>query len=618
MREEWTLSRILITGFLSRQTPHCVIEEVAQAHGIVIENARLAMPDYKKQVLEFINHSQPLILCEPLTSKDYGLLARYINPQKSVQWAKADLRTAFDFLSRFQFHRSVSKQHLPPNFEWGWQTPDNPQRLNACVLYGICKQQDFHVQATTTTDQMAWAVKWWLMGDDAIHSFSYTLLQSFQPQDLIDLMVLGTGVHPQRLKSQIKIQEQSLNRQSLNHDVLQSCFDRYGDRREILRLISPQSASEAIALAAMVFKKDISLATYPLTEYLYLRNNPSLYTPLDPQLKRIHLLHPKLLDLTKTFNPAFPASYYDDSDLKKMALEEGYKSHELASQSPYELLQFSYLLENFYPGIYPEIVNEETPITLDQVNEMDPHMIICYGLRGSRLTAFHISGLIEHFQMTKGPGHPLDARSTIGERAMAKLKWMAQRTDAGGSAESQRERARLVKALREVELFADATLFKAKDFYYAYREASPSQRQQVRQCFSELLELAMYMRGWEGPPAQFPIREAPTFNQNAVDVRVTEALANFEKSCQDVGVFGRDLLQLPLLKYQGDFIASNSSSDGYTIQDRLRIVKMGNETGNMASCIRLTSNWLAATSYRYLTMIGVPEPFAVEELRYIS
>jgi hypothetical protein len=612
------LSRILITGFLSRQTPHCVIEEVAQAHGIVIETSRLTVPDYKKQVLDFINHSPPLILSEPLTTKDYGLVARYINPQKTVQWTKADLRTAFDFLSRFHFHRGVSKEHLPADFEWGYQTPTNTQRLNACVLYGICKQQDFHLQPATTKDQMAWAIKWWLMGDDAVYNLTHSLLQSFHPRDLIDLMVLRAGVHPQRLKSQSKIHPPPAHQEPLNHDTLQACFDRYTNRQEILSLIPPQSASEAVALAALVFKKDISLATYPLTEYLYLRHNSSLYTPLDTQLKRIHVLHPQLLDLTKTFNPAFPASYYDHSDLKKMAMEEGYKPHELASQSPYELLQVSYLLENFYPGIYPEIVNEETPITLDEVNEIDPHMIICYGLRGSRLTAFHISGLIDHFQTTKAPGNPLDARSTIHERAMAKLKWIAQKSHTAGSLESQRERTRLLKALREVELFGNATLSKAKDFYYTYRQTSSSRQQLVLQGLNELLELAMYMRGWTGPPAQFPIREAPTFNQHAVDVRVTQALAAFEQTCEELKTLGEALLQLPLLKYQGEFIASNSASDGYSIGDRLRIVKMGNETGNMASCIRLTSNWLAATSYRYLTMVGASEPFAVEELRYIS
>jgi len=104
----------------------------------------------------------------------------------------------------------------------------------------------------------------------------------------------------------------------------------------------------------------------------------------------------------------------------------------------------------------------------------------------------------------------------------------------------------------------------------------------------------------------------------SVDIKVTSSIQRFETLCSNLNHIGILIRNLPLLRYQGVFNPSRSERDGLTIDDRLRIVKEGNNTGNMASCIRMTSNWLAASAYRYWVLIGEPAPFTVEELREIS
>ena len=78
------------------------------------------------------------------------------------------------------------------------------------------------------------------------------------------------------------------------------------------------------------------------------------------------------------------------------------------------------------------------------------------------------------------------------------------------------------------------------------------------------------------------------------------------------------ILGLPLLHYRGEYIAASEHSMGLTITDRIRIVREGDSSNNVNSCIRLTSNWFATTAHRYMQVVGMPQPFNIEHLRSIS
>jgi len=135
---------------------------------------------------------------------------------------------------------------------------------------------------------------------------------------------------------------------------------------------------------------------------------------------------------------------------------------------------------------------------------------------------------------------------------------------------------------------------------------------------TDLLELSMYMRGWSGS-GPYPIREAPVSNQHLVDINVTQSLAKFIDTCNNLGEIGLIILNLPIMKYiSGTFQSSNDPSQGLTIRERLDIIKQGENINNTNSCIRLSSNWLAATYYYYCQIIGMVPLFNIEHLRSIS
>ncbi len=105
-------------------------------------------------------------------------------------------------------------------------------------------------------------------------------------------------------------------------------------------------------------------------------------------------------------------------------------------------------------------------------------------------------------------------------------------------------------------------------------------------------------------------------NQNEVDVRVTDGIADLERLYGESETVGTIFLELPLVKYRDGWQISTSAQEGINIQERLQILKNGD--GHYNSCMRLTSNWFASSAYRYMVVIGMDPPFDIEKLRSIS
>jgi hypothetical protein len=145
-------------------------------------------------------------------------------------------------------------------------------------------------------------------------------------------------------------------------------------------------------------------------------------------------------------------------------------------------------------------------------------------------------------------------------------------------------------------------------------------RNNINVVLNNLLELAMYTRGWNGVLNEFPIEEAIVENQNIVDIAVTESLNKYENSVRGLpSDISCCFAGLPLLKYQHKkFIVINDTDNGKSLGERIEIMKSGENIQNVNSCIRLTSNYLSASVYRYYQALRLPVPFDIDRLRYIS
>jgi hypothetical protein len=597
------LSRLeFLDEMLTIESPSCVIKEILYSHGIKFNEDYISYNPYRENLIQRLYEMETVTIQEPFDRSDYRKLITFINPNKKYQWNIETVMKAYHFLEKFRYDR-VDLKELDLYFSWGNQTPNNPEKLNATVLYKICHENKIKLFSHTTIDQMAISVKLLKSGPDEIYRMLAQANDHDNLQWCIETFIIGK---PMSIVPRYP-EKEHINQQDLQPFTLDSNVQ--GHRY-------PRTRLEAIAWAGLIYKKDISDSKYPISEFMRLQKKPHAYVPVDKELKRCFTLNPNLLDLTKSFNPLFPRHFYSRDTLKYLLRVEGI-TPELQDIDYYETLQISQLFENFYFGIYPEVSNEETPISFDEVSSVDPNMIVCYGVRREDMTAFHIEELIDHFNVVKTFAHPVKSHETLEPQAIYKLKALASLTQCHGSEDSILLKQQLLDVIQEVEFFSQETLSKARELHHQY-ESQPNLRSNVKDCLKSLLELAMYMRGWEGKPHPFPIQECPVFDQLSVDFRVTKAIANLEESCEQLGDIGSMILDLPLLKYQGEFNPSNSQSQGYTVRDRLNIVKQGDSSESMSSCIRLSSNWLAATAYRYLTLIGEDPPFSIDCLRYIS
>jgi hypothetical protein len=332
-----------------------------------------------------------------------------------------------------------------------------------------------------------------------------------------------------------------------------------------------------------------------------------------------------MFDLSITFNPNFPKCYYSNKVLSSIASNEGYTEREILNGDPYELLQLAYLSETFYQGELPNIKSIETPISLDEIHEVPYGELLCYGNITDNLNIITISELIDLFTINQNFSSPFDPDSIFSSTSINKLK-IILRSHTGPnpsiclSTNTIQLRSTLLDLIKSIELSQLHIDPPTRSFITLYRSSSIDIKHSIVSALTDLLHLGMYMRGWSGS-GDYPITKAvvPVHLENQVTINVTQAISKYESSIQSLDKIGIQINNLPLVKYKdGQYHVSTSPDDGFTIYNRLQIIKEGDASDNISSCIRLSSNWICSSAHKYITCIGLPSPFDIFHLRHIA
>ena len=126
------------------------------------------------------------------------------------------------------------------------------------------------------------------------------------------------------------------------------------------------------------------------------------------------------------------------------------------------------------------------------------------------------------------------------------------------------------------------------------------------------------MRGWDGKSA-YPIKSSHKDDPNLIDERTYDQLELFEYQLKEQITIGPMISNLPLFKYHyGQFTILNYKCHILTIGEQLIIVKEGNLHNDDSSCIRVTSNWILATVYRYYQILHLSPLFDIKQMAIIS
>lgn len=597
-REEFRLSRLdFINSEITLATPNFVIYEIAIAHGINMEPEQT-----NEELIHLIHETAIKTVKEPLTRESWRYIARYVNP--NTNWKEGKLKEAFNFLWQLQ---SLDLTQLDPNFVPGLQTPDNPYTLNATVLYAFCRKEQITTWPSMSYEELAFAVRSLLVPPFYLLSHFITQLETCQHKQLVNTCL--AYYHETQETPQLTFPQEATNESLENVCESMTILPYLQDR------IYPRNIPEVVALIAHRYHLDISTSLYPFDEFVSLRDHGiANYRPIDPIMSRYYQVNPNLYSLDHTFNPFFSENYYSGSMLDNLLEESGTRRENRINY--YAQLYEGYLTNSFYPGIRPGIKNLKSPFYKDDLGEVASNSIVCYGTPVEGFVFFIYSELSDLFRVNKAFLHPLEKKKHLTVQEITRLRFLVS------DGEDTPDRKKLFQTMAYVDAFNLEIEDGLQEFITAYQETTFEIQEQVRDTLWKLFYIAMYMRAWLGPESEeeYPISSAPHGTTVDVYITVTGVLRDWD---EHLSIMGPDwttrINLLPLVKYEGGFVVSDDDGIGKTIGDKISIVKKGDKHNNvMGSCIRASSGWLAASTHRYMTIIGIDAPFDITKLAYIS
>lgn len=644
-----SLSRLAITGIVTPSTPLVVLKEIADAHGIGYEEENLENSKYLVSFVNKINTQETRAIRKPFDMRDYRLIARFIN--KNVQWRKRTIIRAFDFLMKWTDKKNLGS--VGTEFSWGLQTPENPETLNASVLYGICKYNKIQTHRNSTIQEMASNIKLLLsLKNPTIHhSIRQAIYESMMYGGCEDYQLINilSQIDPDR-SSRIFDDNNSQGNNRAETEIVENIettneiIVSYEELRDIATGIrnstlrtNPHTHLEAIAMAAINYKMDISGVRNPLAEYQELRRTP--FFPLDRELaKRLRetnnhpdsVLNPRL---DKVFNPNLPANLYSETDLQEMCIAEGYTEADINEEGSYTLLQTSYLMPTFLHGKQGNISNDETAM-MEDVVDLNYDEVVVYGIRDRNFQthAYTYGELLDSFTVFRRFQRPNGNAETFSDLEIQKLYILCHADQKRGESDHHfHERLRLGEKIEQVRLYLDTNQEQVREFIDKYHSYELEERERIEGFMTMLMESAMYMRGWtgEGP---YPLSTSSTYfdhsehpnMSNQIDLRVTQSIAAMDMELErlnEIDQVGDLIKELPLMFYDrhnGELNPSTDQEEGITIYDRINIVKQGENTDSIRSCIRMSSNRFAASAYYYMQLMSMSPGFNINELDHIS
>lgn len=614
------LNRLNITGEIDSRTPRVVLDEIAESLSIKEHNInRLVLKIYKLYDRNKINQDYKNDI------ESLRIMARYINSHHT-NWRRSVLLEAFDFLNSFEDKEGIvsfSKRDLRFNFSFGNQTSENPRKLNACVLYRLCKYYMLDVNFSTPIQEMARNVKLYFYSiypniENSIKNNIFNFLK--YDATISDLINFSNLIDEYGI---------DLKKENKNISYIEYTYEDYERcAEEILRRDDenaiPQNPLESIVMAAIYHKIDLTECEDSLTEYKMLTNKP--YFPHDKKIKeklRIRHIYPENLQnpyINEVFNINLPPNIYSHRDLISLCGQEGINTYE----DYYSALQTAYLTETFVHGKQGEIVNRETTF-LDKIKDLKYDEVVVFGIRDEKneMKGYTYSELCDTFSNYRRFIDPI-TNNLFSEEAVEKLYLLTQKDKRKTETEEiYKERLELGEEIERIKIYISNKNKTVQRFLETYEGLCDEDKKNVEKVINNILHLSMYMRNWDGV-GDYPLKsEDTTFlneKQIVVDHRVTQSLIDLEENIARLGRLGKMVSNLPLMQYHREsntFITSNDENEGLTIKDRLKIVK-GGENENMSSCIRMSSNKFCATAYFYMILMGFRMPFSISEMSHIT
>lgn len=630
-----TLSRLKIIGTINEFTPECVINEIAECYRLDPKDPLI------KLKIETYAPPSINIPTKDSSKEDLKKLAYFINPQG--KFTKTNLLECYDFLSTYMNNSSdeqtsgnlVNSVPIPSgDLIIGNQTNENVYSLNYCVLYKICAYYGLPFNRKTTSFDMLKMIQLLLVPKPALlNELQININPNLSRSSIINCLIALDRPLPE--PSMITITNQTYNNISEEEDkynlnethsdehraLMKRKFDIIIRDSQYLKLLTLTSHYDAVVLSAFHFDVNISESVSPLDEWKSLMKYKGDKNRIwvDERIENLRRVNPNIYSLKYYFYPDIPIELYKEENLRNIYREytDSKEAQYKDKQTLYNLLMESSVLNNFWLGfLNSHIENNDTlEVSGDNIIETDYRELISFGtfqVTGMKSSIFKIitfKELYETFSSYMSFRSPF-RNETYTKEQMRKLKNILRIT-------KKKDFLGLIERIEKL----DDELKESFAPIIEYCNQSIENKTQVIDILKCLLNISMFMRGWDGITEDLPIGLSvhPPELHSYIEERTTNEIQKFEDLTNSETLIGKYIRDLPLLTWdsnQNKFMILKQPEKGLTIYGRINIVKLGDDL-NQECCIRLSSNYLASSANMYLSCID-REPFNIYDLRFIS
>jgi hypothetical protein len=594
--EKIFLNRINIAGNITEDTPICVILEIAESLYLNYDVKKINYPEYIYSIISTIKGCNEHFIIKNInyTLEELSLIAKFINSDINIVWRRSKLLQAFDHLLKYK------NNNVPeiPTGEWkiGPQTMLDPISYNACILYKIISYYGISSNRNTTINDMAYSIKLLSYNNDELITKIQNNIKFLNKSSLIDILCKNNkGVSLELKFSPIP---QHINNNNFSNidkiDIknLKESYYKIIDPNSIA-LIPPSNQYECIILAAKIYNIDISESQNPYKEYLNMREGN--YIPIDPIFSERYRKNCNFFHIDKNWRPNL-VFLYDNKQLTKFVKKEGFTDEDLIINSPLELL--SQNIDTFYLGRHPDSINDTTLITFESLDNIDQNLIISYKYNNN-IEAYEISELINHFKINKSFIHPIKYNIKLTDIAIRKLKFICKQFITNNNNSISNNYKELLEYIYIIENNEHGNT------EYNNRFMKIMDTDNLLNNLNILLELGLYMRGWDGKHNNYPLGECPY--RGDIDDNIYKLLDKYD----NIQVYKELFDQMPLmiLKHEENrhkFICSTRKEDGTTILEKIKIIK---ENNSIYACIRTSSNKILWTAIFFMKLLSIKPPF---------
>lgn len=544
-------------------TPHCVLVHIAKSHGVSdcedLSNNDLLEKIIKHPYLKYTDENyEPKKAC-------------FIN--SNVIWNKNHLNSAFLFWKKIE-------------------NIMNNERKIGIVLFRslLLDETDFHLGIPTNKNPIALSPGILFA---LVTRFTSLECNNFTtPKD----MILA-------LKKIFTSLEYTENKESIDDDV------------------------DPILIAGKKYSFDLSWVKEPSMQREQLKHLTSgVRCFTDPFLKKWYSRNPFLFNLRYTFNNNLPRECYTENDIRAIYHYNGgslNENHSITDMVVY--IQIASLLNNFYWGDHPNIKNRKTLLYQTDLDEIPNYQILSYGLITGEMQGTTFSELLTIFKEKKYFANLfhfedsyLISKPIFTNLNIRKLQNIINTCISIYTKDKPMELESIIQ-LRDyiVEL---QKIPNEDTFLILLLDRFKSEENQLIICLRKMFQLAMYMRGWNPDLSgnEYPIEKAISDESEftEINLRCTIAVNQLEIEINKLSK-SHNFLDLPCFKWVNGFYIKSDLVENDTIGSRIQNIKIGNED-DVNSCIRNSSNYLAATYYRYMKLMNLPVEFDITKLRFIS